>query len=546
MPTPHPDWLRTRARLHDRLEAVAGLGDAAWLGTLHGGRAALSEDAVAELWRSAPAHAQTHLYVHVPFCKSICSFCNYERLRPSSPDQLQAWLARVLQSIRTLAPATRHLTFHSLYVGGGTPSVLPAPMLDTVLTAIDEAFAWHPRAGRHFELDPQVVSASRVAVLREHGVLDYSFGIQTLDVGVNRAHNRGEQDRAAVRRCLDLLAGAGSVHCDFLLGLQGTAPEAILAEVDSLMGPGGPDSIDLYALQPTAHYLERHWGGDRARFEAHMAPFRTAVAGPLRALAARHGWLIEGTGRHSFKLVRALPPEGAPQRFGYTQLAHVAGHPMNLLGLGPSARSRVFGQATLTAQAPAGEAGPHTYSASLGGLPGELQVFVAHALRDADRLDLAEVGQLFGDAGRAALATPLAAWTALGRATVEGDTVVLAPEDAPARVRTLLWLVPTAHLEHELARRQGLDIAGTIARARLPADGPWRIVDRAGPRLTLARGPDRVRLRLAPSLDTEALRWVVETGGDHARDPGLRRAVGLLRRQLPGPRGRQPSRSSAT
>jgi len=517
-----------RERLHRRLEDVTGVPAPSWLATLQGPTVEMSEAEVAGLWSTAPASARNHLYLHVPFCKSICSFCNYERLRPSSPDQLTAYAEQVLASIDVLAPATQHLTFHSVYIGGGTPSVLPARLLDQLLTRIDDAFTWHPRAGRHVELDPQVIGASRVQVLVDHGFHHFSFGIQTLDQAINARHNRGPQDRRAVRRCLDLLRGVGTVHCDFLLGLRGTTPAGILAEVDDLLsGPNGPDSIDLYELLPTATYLAAEFGGDRDRFEAHMVPFRTEVDAPLRELVARHGWRVQGQGRHSYKLSGPNERLEAP-RYGYTQLVHIEGHPINLLGLGPSARSRVFGAAALTARrAPTG----HRYVGTTRGLAGEVQIYLAHVLRDADEVSFRTLSALFGPEVREVMALPIAAWRALELATVDEHTIRMAPMRTPARARALLWLVATEDIEHELARRQALPIEDAVAVARVP--GPWQIAHRAGCRLTLERDAAKVVLRLAPSLDDASMRWVLEEGAEHASDPELRRAVRSLRRSLP-------------
>ena len=527
------DWLTMRQRLHDRFEAVCGLPDASRLGTMRGPTTVLSESALSDLWQEAPASARNHLYLHVPFCKSICSFCNYERLRPSSPSQLEAWRDRVMQSIAMVAPSVRHLTFHSLYLGGGTPSVLPASMLDAVLTRLTADFSWHPLAGRHMELDPQVISPARIAVLRRHDFNHFSFGIQTLDVVVNRAHNRGEQDRAAVTRCLEMLRGAGSVHCDFLLGLAGTTPMGILAEVAAVLEDGTADTIDLYEIIPTRAYLASHFGGDRAQFEAHLTPFRQKMHAALHELAARHGRIVHGLGRHSFKLVRPRTGTGVVGRFGYTQLVHIEGHPINLLGLGPSARSRIFGVAAVRAEDPGADGDGFVYRGDVGGLTGELQVYLAHVLRDEDAVSWQTLTALFGDGAAAVLRQPLAAWQALGLATQTPEGVVMVPMDGPARVRALLWLLDTAHLEAAVAQSLGLPLTHWVARARLPP-GPWRVASAEGVRLQLARGEDAVVLRLAPSLTGAGARWVVETGGAFAGDAALRRAVSALRRGLPG------------
>ncbi len=153
---PDHAWMSRRTALHDRYLDVARAGDASRLAYLHGPETVWSEEEVAALWRRGVARPAGELeplncvYVHVPFCKSICSFCNYDRLQPSSPELLNRWLTRILRSVEVIAPAVRPLTFHALYIGGGTPSVLPARFLKQFLERLDTALSWHPRAGPAF------------------------------------------------------------------------------------------------------------------------------------------------------------------------------------------------------------------------------------------------------------------------------------------------------------------------------------------------------------------------------------------------------------
>ena len=169
--------------------------------------------------------------MHFPFCKSICSFCNYDRLQPSSPVLLKTWLARVLRSIEVIGPAVRPLTFHALYIGGGTPSVLPAHMLHELLEALDKTLSWDRRARRKLEFDPAVMNRERLKVLAAHRIKELSFGIETLNPDVNARHNRGRQGIEAIERCFDDLRSlrlASETACDFLLGLEGTTAEGML------------------------------------------------------------------------------------------------------------------------------------------------------------------------------------------------------------------------------------------------------------------------------------------------------------------------------
>ncbi len=201
-----PRWLENRTLLHEKYESLSNLIDASRFAYLRGSEEYYTEHEVAELWREAlanpisPTDSHNNLYIHVPFCKSICTFCNYERLRPSTSDLLEEYMDRMVKSVETLAPVVQQLTWHAWYIGGGTPSILPPKMLDRLLTTISNAFSFHPRAGRHFEFDPAVMSNEKTEILRRHGFEHFSFGIQTLDPQANELHNRGPQDMEMVAK----------------------------------------------------------------------------------------------------------------------------------------------------------------------------------------------------------------------------------------------------------------------------------------------------------------------------------------------------------
>ncbi len=241
-------WLTLRQELQDRYAEVSRLPDASRLAYLRGPAHTVTEEMIADLWREAAANpppggpTANNLYIHVPFCKSLCSFCNYERLRPSAPDQLRAYLDRLKRSMEILGPSVEGLCWGSVYVGGGTPSTLPGAMLDELFTALSMHFDIHPRAEKSFELDPAVISNRRLDVLKEHGFSHFSFGIQSLMAEVNQAHNRGPQGRDTIAKCFNALYERElyDVACDFLVGVEGTTPEATLSDTSWVLDNVAP------------------------------------------------------------------------------------------------------------------------------------------------------------------------------------------------------------------------------------------------------------------------------------------------------------------
>lgn len=577
-------WITRRIALHDRYLQVANVGDASRLAYMHGATQTWTEEEAAALWARAVSNPVSGLeplncvYIHVPFCKSICNFCNYDRLQPSSPTLLKTWLERVLRSIDVIAPAVRSLTFHALYIGGGTPSVLPARMLHELLDAIDNKLKWDPHASRKLEFDPAVMNRERLEVLAAHRFKQLSFGIETLDPEVNARHNRGRQGVELIERSFDDLEAVGisDVACDFLLGLEGTTPEGMLAEMETVLRRFGPKWVDIFMLTPTQSYVDRHFGGSFEAFWTHISRFEELVPAALPALAERTGYLVRaGHGHHMMLqkkrtkrpwwkqlltlegpvmrpvwavagplLRRWMPQSRTPVRHFYTPLASEARRPINVVGLGRSARSVIFGAAAFAVHDPQDNPaleGPASYFGNAMTVTDEARTFLTHHLRDNDTVDRTEFRQIFGGDMTEVIPEALAGWAHEGTAQLEDEVLRFREQDRRERIRSLLWLVPEESIEFDLAHFNQLELS--------PA-GIADLIDPIKPGTSLAGGHtfegsdgtrlllrtplgETLRLRIAPELSEGApLRLVLDTMPSAGEDTALRAAVAQLRRAL--------------
>ena len=184
-----------------------------------------------------------------------------------------------------------------------------------------------PDAHRSFEFDPLVMSEGRVAALADHGFTHFSFGIQTLDPEVNKAHNRGYQDRNTVTKRFEELYGHGlyDVACDFLLGLAGTTPETILADIEWVLETHKPQNADVFQIAPTPEYVDIHFSGSLDAFWAHLEPFQKQAIPELKAIAKRQGYSVNVDGGHRYTLRRTHLPKGfkMPPSPRYLSLIHI-------------------------------------------------------------------------------------------------------------------------------------------------------------------------------------------------------------------------------
>ena len=200
------------------------------------------------------------IYLHVPFCRSFCTYCDfYSEIACQGRDAqlFEAYTAAVCAEAsrrRDEIEATRDL--NTLYIGGGTPSVLPLICLQQIvlsLTSGPPVWKTPPVGFDEFtiEVNPEdIVEKGKVYVrgLLELGVNRVSMGVQSLDDGILRWMNR-RHDAAHARQAFDLLrqAGVRNISVDLIFGLSQLS-EATLTETLREIISWHPEHISAYQL----------------------------------------------------------------------------------------------------------------------------------------------------------------------------------------------------------------------------------------------------------------------------------------------------------
>jgi oxygen-independent coproporphyrinogen-3 oxidase len=202
-----------------------------------------------------------NLYVHVPFCRQICSFCNLYAVS-GNRGELDGYVDAVLAEAERYAGDTDRKAIRTLYIGGGTPSILMAAQLERLVTSLLRLFATHPDDTPRetaLEVDPATVDTRKLRDLRAAGINRINLGYQSMVrdevVGIGR-------DRP-VRSGLGLLedaleVGFDNVCVDLIYGLEGQTDEnwrRSLSEVAAV----GPPTVCAYALtlRPFTGYSRR-------------------------------------------------------------------------------------------------------------------------------------------------------------------------------------------------------------------------------------------------------------------------------------------------
>jgi oxygen-independent coproporphyrinogen-3 oxidase len=183
------------------------------------------------------------LYIHIPFCRAKCGYCDFNSVAGQEA-QFGHYAAALAREMQQAGP----LTVRSVYVGGGTPTVLPLPLLSGILESARRAFCVEPGAEVSLEANPGTVGPETLAALRALGVTRLSLGVQSLDEGGLRLLGRIHTPDEAVQACRAARwAGFESVNLDLIFGLPGQSLAAWRATLERALALR-PDHLSLYAL----------------------------------------------------------------------------------------------------------------------------------------------------------------------------------------------------------------------------------------------------------------------------------------------------------
>ncbi len=248
--------------------------------------------AVAES-NGAPIPAPLSLYLHIPFCHSLCYYCACNKLVTQDRDKAAHYLDLLLAETAMhaeLLDSDREV--HQLHLGGGTPTYFDDAQIARLVRSIGRDFNCSPAINGEWsiEIDPRTVDAGRIAYLAELGFNRVSFGVQDLDPAVQRAVNR-EQSAAEIQGCIEAArrAGMASVSIDLIYGLPLQSAPSFARTLDEIVAMR-PDRLAIYNY---AHLP------DRFRSQRLIAGHQLPAAGEkLTMLAAIREQLLAAGYRH--------------------------------------------------------------------------------------------------------------------------------------------------------------------------------------------------------------------------------------------------------
>ena len=263
------------------------------------------------------------LYIHFPWCVRKCPYCDFNSHEARNGFDEDAYVAALLTDLELALPAVWGRPVHTIFMGGGTPSLFSARAMDTLLAGIRARVRLYPDAEITMEANPGTFESDKFKGFREAGVNRLSIGIQSFDPAHLKALGRihdGDEARRAVEIALTHF---DNVNLDLMYALPGQTLEQALADIDTALS-FGVTHVSAYHLTIEPNTLF-------ARYLPPKLPDDELSADMQEALETR---LAEAGFRHYETSAFAKPGRECRHNLNYWQFG-------DYLGIGAGAHAKI-------------------------------------------------------------------------------------------------------------------------------------------------------------------------------------------------------------
>ncbi len=195
-------------------------------------------------WRQYQA-----IYVHIPFCKQKCLYCDFASYACFGEREVRTYTDALCHEIEVRAEEATDVAFGAtIYFGGGTPSVLPTDCLERIVSTLEVCGFWQNPAEATIEVNPGTADVNKLKRLREAGFDRISFGVQSLQDEELRTIGRIHSAQEALE-AIDMARAAGfaRISCDLIYGLPGQSL-ASLKDTICRLTKTGIEHMSVYGL----------------------------------------------------------------------------------------------------------------------------------------------------------------------------------------------------------------------------------------------------------------------------------------------------------
>ena len=179
---------------------------------------------------------QLALYIHIPYCLEKCPYCDFHSIPVKRPEiPAQSYMKRVLEELRH--SCEEHALFGrelvSVFIGGGTPSLIAPEDYRPLFEAIQEIFGVNPTREVTLEANPATVSLARLQDYREIGVNRLSLGAQSFQPRLLKKLGRNHSAKEAEEAIgLGFESGFQNISCDLIFGIESQTFEELICDME--------------------------------------------------------------------------------------------------------------------------------------------------------------------------------------------------------------------------------------------------------------------------------------------------------------------------
>ena len=326
------------------------------------------------------------LYVHWPFCLAKCPYCDFNSHVRSSVD-IERWRGALISDLEHEAKRSQNATIGSVFFGGGTPSLMPPELVETVLNGAERLFGFDEDVEITLEANPSSVEAANFEVLSSAGVDRVSLGVQSLDNDALRLLGRLHSADEALAALATAQNNFNRVSIDLIYALPAQTPKAWRRELARAL-EFGTEHISLYQLtiEPGTRFATDVRRGA-------LVPLDNDEAADLFVLTRE---MTTAAGRPAYEVSNHARP-GCESRHNLAYWRY-----RDYAGIGPGAHGRRGGVATVRHRKPenylaAVDARGHGISEERALPPREQAVeALMMGLRLDEGIDLAAMARRFG------------------------------------------------------------------------------------------------------------------------------------------------------
>jgi oxygen-independent coproporphyrinogen-3 oxidase len=189
------------------------------------------------------------LYIHIPFCQAKCAYCDFYSMSGATDDNMQRYTDALLLQMEDYSKAAKSYTVNTVFIGGGTPTILPVKCMTSLIDGIYRNFDVAKNAEFTLEANPATISLRTLVKYRREGVNRLSIGLQSADSNelsaLSRIHTKldFETSYLAARK-----AGYDNINIDIMYGIPFQTLDSFTRTLDYVTGLE-PEHISMYGLK---------------------------------------------------------------------------------------------------------------------------------------------------------------------------------------------------------------------------------------------------------------------------------------------------------